>query len=157
MGNLITPYQYAKRIGKSKQYISTLVKQGKLILKDGKIDPQQADKRLEEIKNLARDRSNGGSKKKEKISFWDAQARKEVAKAKLAELEYEMKIGKVIDAEEIYNEQFKKARILRDNILNIPDRILPLLNAEKKISKQMEMFQRELRLILKEFSDDIKR
>lgn len=47
----------------------------------------------------------------------------EVYKAKLAKLEYEEKVGKLIDSEKVKTSAFKIARMVRDSLLNIPDRL----------------------------------
>lgn len=44
----ISQYAYAKNKGVSRQYISKLVKEGRIVLIDGKVDPEQADEVLDE-------------------------------------------------------------------------------------------------------------
>ena len=55
---------------------------------------------------------------------------REAFKAKLAKLEYEEKTGKLTDASKVKDDAFKAGRILRDELLGIPDRIADLLSAE---------------------------
>lgn len=43
--------------------------------------------------------------------------------ARMAKLNYEEKIGKLVDAEEVKAQGFKIGRIIRDTMLNIPDRV----------------------------------
>lgn len=40
---LLTQKDYARRIGKSAQYVNKLVSTGKIVLRDGRVDPKQAD------------------------------------------------------------------------------------------------------------------
>jgi hypothetical protein len=43
---LLTQKDYARRIGKSAQYVNKLVGTGKIVLRDGRVDPKQADAAL---------------------------------------------------------------------------------------------------------------
>jgi hypothetical protein len=45
-------------------------------------------------------------------------------------LELDQKTGRLVDAEQIKIAAFNKGRAVRDAILNIPDRISPILAAE---------------------------
>ena len=55
---------------------------------------------------------------------------KEAFQARMAKLDYEDRIGITINAEEVKKEAFKSARIVRDNMLNIPDRLAAELAGE---------------------------
>ncbi len=53
----------------------------------------------------------------------EARTMREFYEAKLAKLEYEKRIGKLIDSGKVRQNAFALARRLRDRLLNIPDRI----------------------------------
>lgn len=55
---------------------------------------------------------------------------KEAYAARMAKLDYEERIGKTIEADKVKEDSFKAARIVRDNMLNIPDRMAAELAGE---------------------------
>lgn len=61
--------------------------------------------------------------------FAKAKAVRETYQAKLAQLEYEEKTGKLISTDKVRIAQFTQGQIIRDAILNIPDRIAAQLAA----------------------------
>lgn len=71
---------------------------------------------------------------------------KEAYQARIAKLDYEERVGKTLDAEKVKEETFKVARIVRDNLLNIPDRLAAELAGEEN------QF-----IIHKKLTDEIKR
>ena len=72
-------------------------------------------------------------------TFQQARTLREAYMARLAKLEYEEKSGKLVQADAVKNEAFKTARMVRDNLLNIPDRVAGELAAE---SNQFKIHQR---------------
>lgn len=70
---------------------------------------------------------------------------KEAYQSRMAKLDYEERIGKTIDAEKVKEDSYKVARTIRDNILNIPDRLAAQLSGEtsqyvihKKLSDELK-------------------
>ena len=49
---------------------------------------------------------------------------------------------------------FRRARIVRDGMLNLPDRVAAVLAAETDVAKVHEVLSKEIRLILEEISRD---
>ena len=82
-------------------------------------------------------------------SFAEAQAEKERYKAKLAKLEYEEKIGKLVDRESIEREAFRVARVVRDAMLSLPDRLAALVTAETDQAKNHTLMTKEIMAALK--------
>lgn len=76
----------------------------------------------------------------------DSRSIKEAFQARIAKLDYEERVGKTLDAEKVKEETFKVARIVRDNLLNIPDRLAAELAGEEN------QF-----IIHKKLTDEIKR
>jgi phage terminase Nu1 subunit (DNA packaging protein) len=73
--------------------------------------------------------------------------------AKLAQLDYDVKIGKLVSAEEVKNKVFQAARVTRDAILNIPDRITGELAAETDYHRVYDLLKRELQQALEEMTN----
>lgn len=86
------------------------------------------------------------------LSFHEARTVKERFLAALRKLEYEEKSGKLVDAESVKIAAFNKARALRDTLLNIPDRIAPILAAEANETKINEILTKEIRSALESLS-----
>ncbi len=82
-------------------------------------------------------------------SLAEAQAEKERYKAKLAKLEYEEKIEKLVDRESIEREAFRVARVVRDAMLSIPDRLAALVTAETDQAKNHAVLTKEILAALK--------
>lgn len=76
--------------------------------------------------------------------FIESQARREMFKANLTELEYLEQVGKLIPAEQIDREWFKLARLVRDTMLNIPARIADQLAHETDQRKVQDMLEAEI-------------
>lgn len=76
--------------------------------------------------------------------FIESQARREMFKANLTELEYLEQVGKLIPAEEVDREWFELARLVRDTMLNIPARIADQLAHETDQRKVQDMLEAEI-------------
>lgn len=85
--------------------------------------------------------------------FARSQARKELFRSKLAELEFLERVGKVVDKEKGEAEQFRLGRLVRDAMLNIPDRLAGVLAAETDQRKIHELLMKEIRQSLEALSN----
>lgn len=86
-------------------------------------------------------------------SYHKARAAREGYAARLAQIEYEQKIGKLVDRAAVEAEAFNRYRTFRDLILNIPDRIAPIIAAESDTAKVHEILEAEIRTALNDFSN----
>jgi hypothetical protein len=128
MEGLVSQAEYARTKKVSKVYIGRLVSEGILTLVYGKINPELADKQIEEMKpNGIGDKQKSGGKKS---SFSEARTKEKRLQASLLELSYQEKSGALVKAKDVEVAAFSEARKLRDNMLNIPDRISALIAAE---------------------------
>ena len=84
--------------------------------------------------------------------FVESQARREMFKANLTELEYLEQVGKLIPAEEVDREWFELARLVRDTMLNIPARIADQLAHETDQRKVQDMLEAEIYQALESIS-----
>jgi hypothetical protein len=129
MEGLVSQAEYARTKKVSKVYIGRLVSDGHITLSYGKIDPELADKQIEE----AFPNGMGEGKKKassKKSSFSEAKTNEKRLQVSLLELNYQEKAGELVKAKDVQVAAFNEARKLRDNMLNIPDRIAALIAAE---------------------------
>lgn len=127
---LLTQKEYADRKHWSKQYVNQLVRQGRIPLIDGKIDPIAADAALAASRDPARavrapkmpgPSAGGGSAPSPQPQSAYAKVRtvREHYRTMREKLEYETAAGKVINREEVSTAVASAARHLRDAALNI--------------------------------------
>lgn len=83
-------------------------------------------------------------------TFQQARTLREAYMARLAKLEFDEKSGLLVKAEAVKNEAFKVARIVRDNMLNIPDRIAAELANETNQFKIHQRLTAEIRRALED-------
>lgn len=168
---LLTVTQYAKRAGKSQQYLSRLISQGRLTVSKGKIDPKVADRELTENR-LGKPPSAGGRKAKTKKTaakktagrkikppaegvetMFAAQARRARAVADLEEMKAAKERGDLVDKSTIERMVFVLARITRDNVLRVPARVRSILAADTDEISVGVILERELRQALEHLDE----
>ena len=89
------------------------------------------------------------------ISFFEAQRRHEVYKAFLKKIEYEKEVGQVLPAEETKKAIFDLMKMIKDTLLNVPDRISPAVSSDPEIQHLVrEGLKAEIRLLLESMSND---
>ncbi|MDZ4678408.1 MAG: hypothetical protein SGI74_12965 [Oligoflexia bacterium] len=120
--------------------------------KDGnpKINPITADKEWEQTTDPSKQRNNEGEDSSSSQSYLKARAVRETYQARIAKLEFEEKTGKLIDAEKVKLEAFEVARIVRDALLNIPNRISNELAGEPDPVKVHKLLSQEITRALEE-------
>jgi hypothetical protein len=185
MPSLISQSEYARQRGVSRQYVSRLVKQGVIALENGKIDPARADAALAARRDPARPErrkpiktdtqriretpaqdasvstdlgplpgSSGGDLPKMLLK---TRIKSELEKGKLLEIKAKVEAGKYVEADEVKVAAFNKARIVRDGLLNIPDRMASLLAAENDAAKIHTILNAEIRSVLEELTGGVLR
>lgn len=87
-------------------------------------------------------------------SYNRSRAIREAFNAKIAQIEYEEKIKKLISAEKVRVSAFKSARIVRDAIMNIPNRISADLASETDPQKVRIMLTDALNEALQELASE---
>ncbi|MDA0782405.1 MAG: hypothetical protein O2942_09110 [Proteobacteria bacterium] len=166
---LITQSQWAKRSGFSRQYASQLVKNGTVRNYDGKINPVQADKALEAMRNPAHTQKRVSEQQqatvtnapKSKIDNTDlseillrTRIKNEIEKGKLLQSKVQSELGELLDAEEVRVAAFNKARVVRDGILNFADRLASVVTACNDEKKNHETIMKETRMVLEALSNE---
>jgi len=178
---LITQAEWARRHGFSRQYVSRLVKQGIVRLRDGRIDPAQADAALAAMRDPARPARRNGVQNESRphparevndrpapragpeplalpqsgdlpTLFLRTRIKSEVERARLLELKAKVESGRYVDAEEVAAGAFNKARVVRDTLLSIADRLAPILAAESDAAAIHGALSSEIRTALQELT-----
>ena len=139
---LLTFTQYAAHRKVSKAAVSKAVKEGRITVvvnpAGGRmIDPKTADEQWK-ANSVAGQKSAAGVNgvspeagapaaedvgKPKAPSYADSRAIREAYSARMAKLEFEEKMGSLISAERARADAFKTARITRDSLLSLPDKI----------------------------------
>jgi hypothetical protein len=134
---------YARYKGVSDAAVRKAIGAGRITTLDGKIDPSVADRQWNMNTNPAQSKQpfDDGSPSS---SYNFSRAKKETYEALLKKLEYEEKLGKLVSIEQMEVESFNAARIARDKLLSIPDRIVPLLVGKTDIHEIKEILRKEI-------------
>lgn len=164
---------YARHRGVSPEAVSKAVKTGRITVgPDGKIDSVKADREWPENTNPAKAFSSIINKQKHQghdelpttpgadaatpapgvPSYLQSRAIREAYEARLAKLEFEIKTGRLVNADEVKVMAFNVARITRDRMMNIPDRIAPILAAMSDTHEIHELLSAEIRLACEELT-----
>ena len=136
----------------------------------GKIDPESADQQWDQNTNPAqvRDPAVLSQKATQRLqkrsvappsdgtgvpSYSQSRAVKEAYQARIARLQYEEMTGQLVSLNEVKIEAFKRARMARDQILTVPDRVASILAAEEDPDTVQEILDVELRKALEVLAD----
>jgi phage terminase Nu1 subunit (DNA packaging protein) len=157
--SLISQSEWARRQGFSKQYVSKLIKQGKIKLVDGMIDETIANSALAKQRDPSlplQRKSSGIREQRDDIHDLIARTKlkNEIERGKILEARAKAEIGELISAEKVRNAMFAKGRIIRDGMMNIPDRVSSLLATVNDAAKIHEILSKEIREVLEELSRD---
>jgi transcriptional regulator with XRE-family HTH domain len=79
-----------------------------------------------------------------------------VFRARLRQLEFEVKSGALVRADDVSNRWFERARAVRDRLLSIPVRLAPEVAAMTDIHEVRRRLDEEIRIAIKELVDDIR-
>lgn len=159
---------YAKYRGVSETAVRKAIKQGRISKSsDGKIDPKIADNQWDKNTDPAQIKQPDISEKPDYSqnsspnpqsnltggpSYQQSRAIKEAYSAKLIRLQFEKESKKLISVDEVKVAAFNAARMTRDRILNIPDRVIPQLVGKTDIFEMKEILRNELVKALEELS-----
>lgn len=175
---LVSIRAYAKHRGVSHTAVEKAVKQGRIRTVDGKIDVEQADRewnRNSSPVNKPEPTPRAAASAEPLVagpSFAQSRAVREAYEARLAKLTWEERIKKLINADEVRVSAYNLSRMIRDRILNVPDRVVGAVLAEVRaaltgagvgqpqieslnMAKVHGIMLAEMRNILEEFSDEL--
>lgn len=152
---LLTQKDYAERKGWSKQYVNQLVRQGRISLIDGKVDPVTADAALANSRDPSRSmraprvsepvNSRETSSNQPQHTYTKVRTLREHYRTMREKLDYEAAANKVVNREEVSTALTTAARHLRDAALTLA----PGLAAE--LSGKLGIDGREVQVIADEY------
>lgn len=162
---LVTKTEYARRRGCTEAAVRRAVRDGRITLIDGRIDPVAADAqwaRNTRVRAGSRGTDdanlgvNGASVPRSDADdgddiadgYWKSRARRELAEADLAELKLAEQRGLLVRAADIRAAQARRLAALREALLQLPARLAPVLAAEADAGKVHEQLQDELHQVL---------
>lgn len=174
----ISQREFAKRVGVSQPAVSKTIGRRIDAREDGKINWKTEEKKWYDNRdpskirdhNAPKDPNKPEEKKEEKTGaepFAQAKLAKETFSANLLKLEYEERLGKLVNKDSVETAAFKRGRMVRDSILNIPDRVSAEIAAalikDLKIKVDLpvvdrivhHVFERETRAALSELSKEL--
>jgi len=155
---LVSLRKYATHRLVSLTAVQKAIQQGRIkTAPDGKIDLEQADRDWERNTspvNAPKRAPRAGGGAAGGPTYAQSRAVREVYLARLAKIEFEERVGKLVSRDEITVAAFTKARTVRDNLLNIPDRVAAVLAAETDPVRMHQILSDEIRKALIELSGD---
>jgi hypothetical protein len=149
---LITQTEWAKEQGFSKQYVCYLVKQGIVELNDGLVDREQANEAIETIRDPSQPqrRKNPVNTNELSTMLLKTRIKNEIERGRLLEARANAEIGELVQIAEVKTEAFNTARVVRNNLLNIPDRVSALLASVDNAEKIHGILTEEIKVSLEE-------
>lgn len=154
---LITKTDRAKKHGFSGAYVSKLIKTGRVVLKGELIDEEASDEILEATSNyMPMKKSNFEIKDDDNLStaLLKARIKTEIERARLLEIKVKVESGKYVAISDVQKTAFKKSRIVRDALFNIPDRVAFEFSAIKDPKIIRKRLTEEITNVLESFNDD---
>ena len=144
---LITQAEWARRQGISREAVRKQVQRGQLHLVDGKVDEIQAQKDI--LKNN-RDKKVSASTKE---LLLQAKLENEIERGRILKLERLEKEQSLISADKVKETLFRKGRVIRDAMLNLPDRVSSVVATMQDAGEIHILLTKEIRAILEELSN----
>jgi hypothetical protein len=180
---LLSQRQYARLRGVSQVAVSKAVRSGRIPTINGKIDPVAADRAWIENTDQSKPRNSvtGDPKMRRSdppaparrsppanvldeiedessgsvaASYATSRALREKFNAALAQLEYDERSAKVVQADDVRIATFNVARSARNQLLSLPDRLAPILAAIASTREVHNLLTVEVRRVCEELSAD---
>jgi hypothetical protein len=82
-----------------------------------------------------------------------ARARKQEFEAKQAELDYLAALGRIVSVDELSRVAARRYALVRDKLLNIPDRLATIIIAERDPARAHALMTAEIKRVLNELAD----
>lgn len=140
--------------------VSKLVREDRIMITpDGKVDVEISDMLLDQFSDsgtqtTAKDRDGLTTKLSLIGDYSEQRARMTQYKADKAKLDLDLALGRVVDIEIVTRAAHDTARRTRDTIMNIPDRLAPMIAAETDVFKVRTVLDEELRKALDELYNE---
>lgn len=160
MAKLMSFSEYARHRGCSPANITKAISRGKITPINGKIDPLKADKQWDENSPRLQNRKKNYDLAEEiapdtsAMSLARIKAMHEGLRAKKTKLEIDQLEGTLIDAKAVKDASFKQARLVRDTLLSIPNRLAPVIANETDEHRVFELIHEEVVSTLRAINGD---
>jgi len=153
----MTQAEYARHRGKSRQYISRLAKAGVLVLRGGKVDVGASDAVLDDRPEPVSERVAAAHADVAPAGTTFAQAKTAdmVFKAKLRKMEFDLRTGKLVEAEIVKQRWSTILRLIVDRILAWPNRLAPEVAALTEERQVREAILREARVLINDLRSEV--
>ena len=154
---LISQAEYARHRGKSRQYISRLAKAGALVMRGGKVDAAATDAVLDDRPEPVSERvvTTPVDAAPSVTTFAQAKTADMVFKAKLRKMEYDVRMGKLVEAELVRQRWSTIYRLIVDRVLAWPNRMAPEVAALTDERQVRETILREARALVNDLRADV--
>ena len=152
--------EYARHRGCSPANITKAVSKGKITPINGKIDPEKADQEWISNSTRLQNREKNFQLAEEvapdttAMSLSRIKAMHEGLRAKKTKLEIDQLEGTLIDAKAVKDASFKQARLVRDTLLSIPNRLAPVIANETDEHRVFELIHEEVVSSLRAINGD---
>ncbi len=158
---LLSLRAYAKHRGVSLAAVEKAIQSGRITpTADGLIDSDRADaewsaktrpgqRRPKAAAAVPRESPEAASSG---LDYFRARAIRESYLARLAKIEFEERTAKLVSRDEVQVAAFTNGRTVRDNLLNIPDRLAATLAAETDVDRVHDLLSVEIRRALEELA-----
>lgn len=165
---LMSQAEYARHRRVDRSYINRLVKRGIVVLRGKLVDVAASDAVLDdkpvevesrETAPQARAASGeavGGSIGSAGSSFAQARTAEMVFRARLRKLEFEIRTGKYLPADEVKVKWYTLSRQIRDKLLALPAKLAPQLAALTDAAEVRDLLDREIIAMLKALQEEIR-
>ena len=178
---VITKSEFARKINRSHQYVSALIKRGRVVLtkQDGRemVELEASLDKIAATADPANDPSktmpradgrtaqsvgmvlqgggpapddDGSGQHSSSSTYQKSRAVKESYTARLKKVEFEEKMGKVISKAGVEKAAFGVARILREKLKALPNRLAPKVTVETDQKKNFILLTNEVESVIKE-------
>lgn len=153
METLVTQSEYAKHRGVDPSLISRWKKENRLVMVGNRVHVSGSDAVLD------RDRDNRGGNQFDvaaevnRTDYLAIKARETHWSAEQKRLKAEQIAGKLVEVDGVEREAFNQARLLRDALLNIPDRVSASLAAETDPIVVHQMLTTEIRNVCNQLAE----
>lgn len=161
---IMTQREYARQKGWNPGYVSKLIAKGVILVVDDKrrIDSEQADAAIDAARDPQKDymrevnqrqRMDSGrspadgdnsSHPSKNTTYHQAKAATQVFEARLKELEYKTRLGKVVSLDDVVRAGRDIGAAFAAALDRMPDRIAPALAAETDANRIYEILQEEM-------------
>lgn len=149
---LLSIRAYAKHRGVAESAVRKAIADGRITTtSEGLINPGMADQQWEQ--NTATKPSKSIEAGGSGVSYQQSRAHRETYEALLKKLEYEEKSGKLVEISKMEVDAFTAARVARDKLLGIPDRVAPHLVGQTEIHVIKELLRKEILNCLQNLTD----